>query len=427
MRSLLVLSAFLLAACWSERAFTDACVDAGHCRVDDAGSTGSGVGGASGGGGGAVTGGGGGVTGGGGGSVTGGGGGGFVSDGGALTWVEVAAELFDVPTGLDAGFVLEFVPAGSLGQWVGGVLTPSGDVLCIPYNASDVLRVSPTRVVTPIPHGAPGYGWEGGVLLEDGGVLGLPYDANSFLSLTGPTVFVIDAGLPRAGAPMSAYFEGGVITLSQKVLLAPYYGSFPGVFDPASGELTLLDGGFPPQISANATYSGAVLRADGESAYLIPRYATRLMLVTPTAASIVGTSPVDGHAGGLLLPSGSILLMPADSRPFVIFDGTTATAMTTSSSYFSAAWSTNGYGYAIQNQVSGGARVAIIDRFGAVSEVRLQADAGVSSNSHYGLVTMANGIIVGCPYSSTDVLFLVPHERRDVSLRAMTSPWLNKW
>jgi hypothetical protein len=96
------------------------------------------------------------------------------------------------------------------------------------------------------------------------------------------------------------------------------------------------------------------------------------------------------------------------------------------SGYFSAAWSTNGYAYAIQTDgPQGNVNVAIIDRAGVVTEV--QTDGGLTQNSHYGLVTKPDGVIVGCPNLAPTVLYIVPHVRRTVSIDTMTSPWLNKW
>ena len=152
------------------------------------GATGGGGGGATGGGGGA-TGGGGGATGGGGGATGGGGGatgGGSPSDGGELTWNDVATQLFAAPPGLDAGFDLAFVDAGFPGgKWVGGVLTPSGDVICLPFQGGRALRISPSRNVTTIPLGQNG-SWQGGVLLADGGVLGIVYENPNFVAIGGP-------------------------------------------------------------------------------------------------------------------------------------------------------------------------------------------------------------------------------------------------
>lgn len=359
----------------------------------------------------------------------GGTGGGVVSDGGELTWAEVSAELFAAPLGLDAGFTLEFVPASSVGQWVGGVLTYSGDVICIPYSGGNALRVSPDGGVSTLVLGFSG--WESGVLIADGGVLGFPYDTPTFVTISGTGGLLLDAGLPQPGAPNQPFFEGGVITLSQHALLAPSSHVYPGDYDVNARTFRLHDGGIPPVISSDTFYAGAILLADGESAIMVPRMAQQMMLVTPDGASLVGPTNMQGHAGGLLMPDASVLLVPNTSgATFVLWDGTSTSVPNPGLSppgYFSAAWSTNGYAYAIQTDNVVAPAIAIIDRAGSVTQVQLPPDAGLSINSHYGLVTLPSGVIVGCPYSSPRVLFIVPHERRTVSLRAMTSPWLNKW
>jgi hypothetical protein len=169
---------------------------------------------------------------------------------------------------------------------------------------------------------------------------------------------------------------------------------------------------------------------------MVPRSSERLLFITPTSASFVGPLALHGHAGGLLLADGRALLMPTNgSADFVIWDNSTMTPTSMGTSrdgYFSAAWSTNGYGYAIQTDgPTNNLQIAIIDRRGRLVAEVLAPDAGptgISQNSHYGLVAREDGIIVGCPYvAGKDVLFIVPNERRTVDISVMTSPWLNKW
>lgn len=61
------------------------------------------------------------------------------------------------------------------------------------------------------------------------------------------------------------------------------------------------------------------------------------------------------------------------------------------------------------------------------SEFPLAPDAGLFPGSHYGFVARNDGVIVGCPYDSRQVLFISPVTRRPVPLSTMTSPWVNKW
>ena len=434
MRHVLTLALITLSGCWSEQTFRDQCVASGHCQItgDGGGPGGGGGGGATGGGGGA-TGGGGGATGGGGGATGGGGGetgggGGTPSDGGELTWAEVASELFAAPPGLDAGFDLAFVDAGYPGgKWVGGVLTPSGDVICLPFQGGRALRISPTRNVTTISLGQNG-SWQGGVLLADGGVLGIVYENPNFVAIGGNTAALLDAGLPRDGVMTTPYFEGGVITLSQKVLLSPRGDVFPGVFDRATQLLTIYDAGIPSSGNFGANYGTPILLADGESAIIVPRRANQMIHLTPSGGFLVGPANLEGHSGGLLLLDGGALLMPYENAEFVVWDGVNANVTTPGihTGYYSGAWSTNGYGYALQAAFPA-ANIAIIDRDGFVTEVPLATDGGIFQYSHYGLTTLPDGVIVGCPFESHDVLFIEPHERRNVDPRVMRSPWLNKW
>lgn len=361
-------------------------------------------------------------------------GGGIPDDGGGLTWARVVSELFDVPEGLDAGADLTFVSlpdAGPSGKWVGGVLNRRGEVICIPYSGGNLLRVGPDAGLSffPTQH----YGeWEGGVLLSDGGVVALPYSTYRVLSFSGTAQSYLDAGLPRGGAEVPAYFEGGVLTLSEQLLLAPSKRWLPGVFSMASGTLTFVDAGNPGTVDTNGGhYAGAVLLADGQSALMVPRFARRLMEVTPTSAVLHdGPGEVYGFSGGVLLPDGRVVLMPSSDRPFVAWDGASITISGPSTrGYFSAAWSTNGYAYAVNSDqpAPNDLRLAIIDRHGVASEFPLAPDAGLFPGSHYGFVARNDGVIVGCPYDSRQVLFISPVTRRPVPLSTMTSPWVNKW
>jgi hypothetical protein len=350
----------------------------------------------------------------------------YDDDGGVPTWAEVAGELFGAGSAIDSSFRLDFVPTNYSGQWAGGILTRSGSVLCMPYQADAMLEISPSRKVTtrPVSGPVPQGGWEGAVLLADGTVLGLPYHAGSFLLVPpdGGTARLVDAGLE--GRLVSPYFEGGVVTRSGKVLLAPYGGGHPAVFDPATEVLTVLDAGVTG-VGPGEMYSGAVLLPDGESALLVPRSGTELLKVTPTG--IGARHSLDGLSGGVILPSGDVVMVPGASSQFARWSavGNPVHFGPASTAYISAAWSTNGFAYAVQTfRVAG--NVAVIQSDGQVSEVA-SPRTEISSDSHYGFVAMNDGTIVGCPFFSPKVLFLTPTVRRVVSLRTMTSPWFNKW
>ena len=126
----------------------------------------------------------------------------------------------------------------------------------------------------------------------------------------------LDAGFTLDFVPTSTNgkWVGGVLTTNGDVL--------PGVYDSRTNVLTLLDGGIPQTVSSGASYAGAVLLADGESALMIPRYARKPMLVTPTSATILPIADViEGHSGGLLVPDESVLMKPNSSAEFVKWDG----------------------------------------------------------------------------------------------------------
>jgi hypothetical protein len=438
----------LLCGCWSETAFRDRCVATGHCVVDDAGVGGGGVGGGGVGGGG-VGGGGGGVGGGGVGGVgggMGGAGGGFggvcdggagsfgdggpawVDDGGVPTWTQVAADLFPLDGGTDSSFTISTITLPGFGEYIGGVLRPTGSVLCFPnHGATNILEILPDGGLNYIPVPNEGSeGWQGGVLLDDGTVIGIPYTNPSFLELKpDDSVRLIDAGIVASGR-RSLYFEGAVVTRSGKILLAPLNDFSPAIFDPKTGQLTNVQTCLP---NADLTYSGIVLRSDGESAVIVPRQADKLFLLTPTSITPFGS--LYGYAGGLLLPNGSMLLSPSFKNDFVVLSNTGSQTHKvladggTTFGYFSGAWSTNGFAYAFRTD-SGGSVITIIDRNGNVNEVP-SPSAAIGNATHFGFVGRPDGVIVGCPDQSADIVFITPNVRRTVNIRTMTSPFINKW
>lgn len=427
MRRVLIAGMVFNAACWSEATFVTECTTAGHCAptadsgpddagTDDAGTVDAGVFDA---------------------GVLDAGvfdAGVFdagAADGGDLsTWAQVASELFP-PAALDPAFTLTAMNIGTNPGLVGGVLTRSGSVICIPYRQGRALEVFPGGGTRFLPEtGDGGGGWEGGVLLPDGTVLGVPLDVGEFLLIPpdGGVPRRVEGGLADSGL-LPPYFEGGVVTKSGKVLLSNYKGPKFAVFDPVTERVAVLD---PITFQGNTDqYAGAVLKADGESAWMVPRQETRLIETTPTGSFDRGTS-LSGYAGGILLPNGDVVLAPYAPQQFarVTPTGEVTLAGPVGESFFSSTWSTNGFAYAIQTDGHGG-KIAIIDQVGGVNVVAAAAPDGgaapVFSSSHYGFVAREDGVIVGCPYDASSVLFLTPTTRRTVRREVMLSPWLNKW
>ena len=105
---------------------------------------------------------------------------------------------------------------------------------------------------------------------------------------------------------------------------------------------------------------------------------------------------------------------------------------------FSAAWSTNGFGYAIRTNGAEGTYLTI-SKTAAVTETALPANASLpdggliatnivlSTTSRYGLVAFPDGRLVSCPYADSRLVFIVPNGRRTVPDWVVLSPWLNKW
>ncbi|MDP3238461.1 MAG: hypothetical protein Q8S33_32085 [Myxococcales bacterium] len=403
MRSALTLLVLLSTACWRQDEFRSQCVLAGNCVIPEVDA-------------------------------------GFDAGLEPSRWSETASLLFDVATDAGAEFDVQFVSnlsasEDTMGQcrYAGGVLTPQGSVLCIPFaldRAVEFLpdgRLTPTSIARP-----PGDTWAGGVMLDDGTVLGLPVGATTMLVFKPPMPNRGYDFLP-IGLSAPAEFTGGARTLEGTLIAG---ATTSATFIRPDGGTRLLTG------STTGAYAGAVLTESGRSVLLVPRTATRLVEVTPRSnitpdrVTLRGTQPISGLAGGLLLESGDALLMPSVAGGAFVrvpADGgaPASTPQVARAGLFSAAWSTNGYAYSLE--VDGGTgHVAVISRTGDVTWARLPssataADGGFFAGSHLGLTGMADGRLVSCGCLSSNLLILTPRVRRTVPLEVMTSPWLNKW
>ncbi len=354
---------------------------------------------------------------------------------GGLTWAAVAAELFNT-TNTDSSLEVLAFPVPARAQALGGVLTPRGTVICIPFQGA-VLEVFPDGGVTSILFDAGNATdlWQGGVLQPDGSVFGFPHSV--------PTKFpvaITSAGLtplPQDLPGSSPLTEGGAITTEGDIIMMP--AIYPAFSVWSAGVLSEVpvDAGVAP--SSDAFFSGAVLRASGTSVLAVPRKATALWEVSATSATPV--APLSGYAGGLLLQNGDAVLMPVDGglRPARVDTANRVTPVgPVTFGYFSAAWSTNGFGYAIQTVGTAGSYLTIT-RDGGVTESQLPANARLpdggtaatnlvlSATSRFGLVAFPDGQLVSCPYADQSLIFLRPRGRRSVPSWVVLSPWLNKW
>lgn len=407
MRAALLAVLVLLAGCWNTGDFRSMCVFAENCQVDEVDA---GV------------------------------------DAGLepARWAETASLLFDVATDAGSDFDVQFVSnlSGStdtMGQcrYAGGVLTPQGSVLCIPFAVNRALEFSPDGGVTAISINQPlGDTWAGGVMLDDGTVVGLPVGATTMLVLPNPKppFPTRNPDFLPIGLSAPAEFTGGARTLDGTLIAG---ATTSATFIRPDGGTRLLTG------STTGEYAGAVLTASGRSVLLVPRTATRLIEVTPRSnvnpdrVTLRGSQAISGLAGGLLLESGDALLMPSVAGGAFVrvpADGgaPASTTQVARAGLFSAAWSTNGYAYSLE--VDGGAgHVAVVSRTGDVSWARLPPSATAPdgglffAGSHLGLTGMADGRLVSCGCLSPTILILTPRARRTVPLEVMTTPWLNKW
>ena len=109
-------------------------------------------------------------------------------------------------------------------KWYGGILGPDGNMYCVPFAATRVLRVltkeDRAELIGPELSGGGargGYKWHGGCLGPDGRVYGFPMNANSVLRIDCATGAVDELPLPNEET-----FNGGKYPRPRRNLLASF-------------------------------------------------------------------------------------------------------------------------------------------------------------------------------------------------------------
>jgi len=170
------------------------------------------------------------------------------------------------------------VSTGTLGGFIGAVLLPTGNIMCIPFGTSNIVQYSPTaRTYSNSTVGSSGF--QGGVLAPNGNVVCIP-NTNANVVVVNPS------GNPpyaysniQVGRTGGGGFAGGVLLPSGNIVCVPYTNSNSGMIDP--GALTYSN--IVPQGGAAQTnsYFGGSLAVDGRVIFC-PHASTNVACLTTT-------------------------------------------------------------------------------------------------------------------------------------------------
>jgi hypothetical protein len=139
--------------------------------------------------------------------------------------------------------------------YTAAVLTPTGNVVCIPSTDTRIRVVSATALIRNTNHNQTTPAYAGGVLVPDGNVVCVPYSSLN-ATLYDPVSGALTQVVHGCGAQA---FSGGVLLPTGNVVFVPFNASNVGMFNPVARTYSNL-------VSVGAVagkYSGGTLLPDG--------------------------------------------------------------------------------------------------------------------------------------------------------------------
>jgi hypothetical protein len=264
----------------------------------------------------------------------------------------------------------------SLGSFRGGVLLKSGKIFCTPHDSisAQVYDLS-TESIETFPTSFTEQGsFYGSVLLPDGKVFSAGFNRSHFGLFDCDSMSYTDIGTIL----VQGAFAGCVLTADNKVVCVPYNESRIAIYDPVSNTVTYG----PPIFTIPKSFSGGVLLPNGK--VLLVSYNSPSCVVDCTYWEVQFFPYTYKFSGGILLPDGTIFCVPVED-------------------------------------------IAVI--LNPVSLTSIEVDFSFSGKSPYISGTLLNtGSILLAPASTSfEASIIKPYlSNINLSLRALTSPYLNK-
>jgi hypothetical protein len=185
-------------------------------------------------------------------------------------------------------------------KWAGAVLAPNGNVYCIPYNSTTILKVNPeTNIGLTLGDLSGSAKWFGGVLASNGCIYCIPYDSTSILKIDTFTDIITTFGELTG----SAKWYGGVLASNGCIYGIPYNSSTILKIDPTTDTTTEFG-----DFASSTKWCGGVLASNG-MVYCIPSLKSTLLKIDPTTDTALEVSP------GMYLSVGTHVLQFESSSP----------------------------------------------------------------------------------------------------------------
>jgi hypothetical protein len=236
-----------------------------------------------------------------------------------------------------------FITSGT-NKWVGGVLLPNGNVVCIPSTNAYVGIYDPNRNIMSLGQNTTGF--NGGVLLPNGNVMCVP-SSNTFLVEIDPTKQSPTATLniSHGSAGAAPYCFGGCLLPNGNVILAPASGNAM-IYDYRTRSVSNVTG----YTTGTLKYSGACFSPTGSIILAPGSNAVAVGKISQSGSFSVATSVGSNLSTGCPLGNGKILFGTTQTNGAVFDPYTdTLTSFTLGGSYSGAVPLQDGRGLLVPN------------------------------------------------------------------------------
>ncbi len=240
------------------------------------------------------------------------------------------------------------ISSGS-GQRIGAVTDSTGNVHCIPLNATEVISVdcsvSP-RTATNTTYGATwgSTGYVSGTAHPNGNIYCMPFDSNTVLEFDPNAGTSRTFATPTSGADQ---FQGCVTGADGKIYGVPWDADHVAVFDPATETVEEHTWGLAMSGNDNEFLGG--VSAPNGNIYMMPFSFQKIMEIDPVAntASYLSTSIFTNPTGATFVggcsdESGNVYMSPNNKGDIGILQ-TNATGGTNSNAYTLSSFTNKGF------------------------------------------------------------------------------------
>lgn len=275
-------------------------------------------------------------------------------------------------------------------RWVGAVTLPSGKILAIPRDSTQILEIDPDAQTLTYYGSFPGtVKWSGGVLAPNGFIYCAPFSGGAT-----PTnqVLKIDPIAKTASLIGSTYTGGGkwsdiILASNGKMYCTPFEATSVLVIDPQNDTTTTIGSIAASPISK---YFGGTLAPNG-NIYIAPRNPTGVLKINTSNDTIsqfgsLGTG-TGKWTGTILAPNGKLYGIPGNSTQVLEIDPTNDTtslfgSISGTDKYYGGVLGPNGKIYcATQNA----GRVLEIDPIARTASLVGNSYSGTFKNSSIGI------------------------------------------